>query len=116
MRRQTKSLKSAQKPSQFENSLLKCYQSLVTLGKIGIMGKNTSISLGDHFENFIQNEIATGRFNSASEVVRTALRLLEVEESKIKVLRSALEEGENSQIVEDFDPVAHLESLHGKHL
>ena len=80
------------------------------------MGKNTSISLGDHFENFIQNEIATGRFNSASEVVRTALRLLEVEESKIKVLRSALEEGENSQIVEDFDPVAHLESLHGKHL
>ena len=84
--------------------------------KIVIMGKNTSISLGGHFESFIQNEIATGRYSSASEVVRTALRLLEAEESKIKALRSALEEGENSQIVEDFDPVAHLESLHRKHL
>lgn len=80
------------------------------------MGKNTSISLGDHFERFIQKEVAAGRYSSASEVVRTALRLLEVEESKIKVLRSALEEGENSQIVEDFDPAAHLESLHRKHL
>ena len=80
------------------------------------MGKNTSISLGDHFENFIQNEVAAGRYSSASEVVRTALRLLEVEESKIKALRSALEEGENSQIIEDFDPAAHLESLHKKHL
>lgn len=73
------------------------------------MGKNTSISLGDHFESFIQNEVATGRYSSASEVVRTALRLLEAEESKIKALRSALEEGENSQIIEDFDPAAHLE-------
>ncbi|MEZ5072385.1 MAG: type II toxin-antitoxin system ParD family antitoxin [Bacteroidales bacterium] len=80
------------------------------------MGKNTSISLGDHFENFIQNEVTSGRYNSASEVVRTALRLLEVEENKLKILRSALEEGENSQIVDDFDPVAHLESLHKKHL
>ncbi len=80
------------------------------------MGKNTSISLGGHFESFIQNEIATGRYSSASEVVRTALRLLEAEEGKIKALRSALEEGENSQIVKDFDPVAHLESLHRKHL
>jgi len=80
------------------------------------MGKNTSISLGDHFESFIQNEVATGRYNSASEVVRTALRLLETEEKKIKALRRAIEEGEKSGIVEDFDPVAHLESLHRKHL
>jgi len=80
------------------------------------MGKNTSISLGDHFESFIQNEISTGRYSSASEVVRSALRLLETEEKKIKALRIALEEGENSQIVEDFDPAAHLEFLHRKHL
>lgn len=80
------------------------------------MGKNTSISLGDHFESFIQKEVAAGRYNSASEVVRTALRLLEVEQSKIKALRTALEEGENSQVVEDFDPTAHLESLHRKSL
>jgi antitoxin ParD1/3/4 len=80
------------------------------------MGKNTSISLGDHFESFIQKEVAAGRYSSASEVIRTALRLLEVEESKIKALRAALEEGENSQIIEDFDPTAHLESLHRKNL
>ena len=80
------------------------------------MGKNTSVSLGDHFESFIQNEISTGRYSSASEVVRTALRLLETEEKKIRALRLALEEGENSQMVEDFDPNAHLEALHRKHL
>jgi len=80
------------------------------------MGKNTSISIGEHFESFIQNEISTGRYSSASEVVRTALRLLEVEEKKIKALRLALEEGERSVMVEDFDPKAHLEALHRKHL
>ena len=80
------------------------------------MGKNTSISLGEHFESFIQNEILTGRYSSVSEVVRTALRLLETEEKKIKALRIALEEGERSVMVEDFDPKAHLEGLHRKHL
>ena len=80
------------------------------------MGKNTSISLGDHFERFIQKEISTGRYSSASEVVRTALRLLETEENKIKALRAAIEEGERSGLVEDFDPKAHLEALQRKHL
>lgn len=80
------------------------------------MGKNTSISLGEHFENFIQNEISTGRYGSASEVVRTALRLLETEERKIKALRLAIEKGENSQMVDDFNPDEHLEALHRKHL
>jgi antitoxin ParD1/3/4 len=79
------------------------------------MGKNTSISLGDHFESFIQAEISTGRYGSASEVVRTALRLLEVEKEKIQALRAALEEGERSGLVEDFDPKEHLEALHRKH-
>jgi antitoxin ParD1/3/4 len=98
------------------DSTLIYYQSLVLLKKIRTMGKNTSISLGEHFESFIQNEISTGRYSSASEVVRTALRLLEAEEKKIKALRIALEEGERSGMVEDFDPKAHLESLHRKHL
>ena len=80
------------------------------------MGKNTSISLGDHFESFIQAEISTGRYSSASEVVRTALRLLEAEERKIKALRGAIEEGERSGLVESFDPKEHLEALHRKHL
>ena len=79
------------------------------------MSKNTSISLGDHFDDFIRNEISTGRYSSASEVIRTALRLLESEENKIKVLRYALEQGENSQMLNDFDPDAHLESLRNKH-
>jgi antitoxin ParD1/3/4 len=80
------------------------------------MGKNTSISLGDHFENFIQEEISTGRYSSASEVVRTALRLLETEEKKIQALRAAIEEGEKSGLVENYDPKTHLEELHRKHL
>jgi len=80
------------------------------------MGKNTSISLGDHFESFIQEGISTGRYSSASEVVRTALRLLEAEENKIKALRATIEEGERSGLVENFDPKAFLEDLHRKHL
>ena len=80
------------------------------------MGKNTSISLGHHFEEFIQQKLSTGRYSSASEVVRTALRLLEDEEQKMKTLRRALEEGEESGFVEDFNRKNHLEYIHNKHL
>ncbi|MEX2409959.1 MAG: type II toxin-antitoxin system ParD family antitoxin [Candidatus Paceibacterota bacterium] len=80
------------------------------------MGKNTSISLGDHFEDFIQREISTGRYNSASEVVRTALRLLEAEENKFKILKQALAEGEDSELIENFDRAKHLKALHHKYL
>lgn len=80
------------------------------------MAKNTSILLGNHFENFINEEIASGRFNSVSEVIRTALRLLELEEQKIKQLRKEIEIGEKSGMVSNFDPEAHLASLQKKHL
>lgn len=60
------------------------------------MAKNTSISLGDHFEGFINNQIESGRYGSASEVVRTGLRLLEEREQAIGTLRRALVEGEKS--------------------
>lgn len=80
------------------------------------MAKNTSILLGDHFENFISEEISSGRFSSASEVVRTALRLLEIEEQKIKQLRKEIQIGIDSGMVENFDPDAHLASLHKKYL
>lgn len=80
------------------------------------MAKNTSILLGDHFESFINEEIASGRFSSASEVIRTALRLLEIEEQKIKQLRREIEIGEESGMVSNFDPEAHLANLHKKHL
>jgi len=79
------------------------------------MSKNTSISLGDHFEKFVRSILDTGRYNNASEVVRAALRLLEQEEDKKKALRQALIEGEESGYVEDFDPELFLEELHKKH-
>lgn len=75
------------------------------------MGKNTSISLDPHFEHFIQSKVKSGRYNSASEVIRAGLRLLEQEEHKIELLRLALEEGETSGFVEGFDPTEHLKQL-----
>ncbi len=60
------------------------------------MGKNTSIALGDHFEAYIQKQLESGRYASASEVIRAALRLLEAEEQQILVLRDALIAGEES--------------------
>jgi len=80
------------------------------------MGKNTSILLGNHFENFINGVISSGRYNSASEVIRTALRLLETEEQKTIELRKALVLGENSKIIEDFNPKDHLNGLHRKNV
>lgn len=80
------------------------------------MGKNTSILLGSHFEDFINTEIASGRYNSTSEVIRTALRLLEQEEKKTKQLQKELELGEKSTIIENFNPKKHLQDLHDRHL
>ncbi|MBU1013489.1 MAG: type II toxin-antitoxin system ParD family antitoxin [Bacteroidetes bacterium] len=80
------------------------------------MGKNTSILLGSHFEKFINSVISTGRYNSASEVIRTALRLLETEEQKTIELRKALDLGENSNLINDFNPNEYLQELHKKHL
>jgi len=78
------------------------------------MARNTSILLGEHFEEFILNEVSSGRYSSASEVVRTALRLLEAEESKKKHLNKALATGEKSGFNKKFDPKAHLKKLREK--
>jgi antitoxin ParD1/3/4 len=75
------------------------------------MGRNTSISLGNHFESFIESTVANGRFNNASEVVRAGLRLLEEEENRILVLRNAIHEGIESGRAIDFEPKKHLETL-----
>ena len=75
------------------------------------MGKNTSISLGNHFENFIENSITKGRYTNASEVVRAGLRLLEEEEEKVVALRRAIQEGIDSGIAENFDSKKFLQEL-----
>jgi antitoxin ParD1/3/4 len=66
------------------------------------MGKSTSMTLGRHFETFIRKQVASGRFGTASEVVRAALRNLEEEETKLTALRSALEAGESSGFAEEY--------------
>jgi len=66
------------------------------------MGKNISVELGDHFEDFVSSKIQSGRFSNASEIIRAGLRLLESKEAKIEALNKALEEGENNGFVIDF--------------
>jgi len=75
------------------------------------MGRNTSVSLGDYFEDFVDNRITEGRFKNASEVIRAGLRLLEEEENKIISLKKAINEGIESGIALDFDSAKHLKSL-----
>lgn len=67
------------------------------------MAQNTSISLDDHFVDFLAGEVSSGRYRSASEVVRAGLRLLEDQSTQLAALRVALVEGENSGEPEAFD-------------
>lgn len=88
---------------------------MVTLRKIyKNMGRNTSVSLGDYFENFVDGRISEGRFKNASEVIRAGLRMLEEEENKIMALKKAINDGIESGISENFNPKQHLESLKAK--
>ena len=80
------------------------------------MAKNTSILLGDYFDNFINKQIKTGKFTSASEVVRAALRLFEHEQTKKTELIKELKKGEKSGFVNDFDRNAFLKKIHKKHI
>ena len=64
------------------------------------MAKNTSVTLGDHFDQFISQQLNSGRYGSASEIIRAGLRALEDQEAKILNLRSMLIEGENSSIAD----------------
>ena len=67
------------------------------------MGMNTSISLDDHFASFLSEQVGTGRYRSASEVVRAGLRLLEEQETQLSVLRASLVAGETSGEAQPFD-------------
>lgn len=80
------------------------------------MAKNTSILLGDYFDNFITNQIQSGRYSSASEVVRTALRLFEQEQTQKNELIKELTKGEKSGFVKKFDRKKFVANLHSKHV
>jgi antitoxin ParD1/3/4 len=65
--------------------------------------KNTSVSLGNYFDQFVQTQVSAGRYKNVSEVIRAGLRLLENEESKANALKNAIQVGLNSPRVENFD-------------
>ena len=78
--------------------------------------KNTSISLGNYFDQFVQTQVSAGRYKNVSEVIRAGLRLLENEESKAIALRNAIQEGLNSPLGEDFDFDENLKRLKAEKL
>ncbi len=78
------------------------------------MSKNTSISLGNYFEQFVQEQITAGRYKNVSEVIRAGLRLLENEESKVSALRAAIKDGLESGKAKRFDPEKNLAELKAK--
>lgn len=67
------------------------------------MGKNTSVSLGEHFENFMNEQVQRGRYGSASEVIRSGLRLLEEHERKVEALQQAITKGIESGHAGELD-------------
>jgi len=79
------------------------------------MAKNTSILLGDYFNEFIREQVTSGRFSSASEVVRSALRMFEQEENKKNELIKELKKGEKSGFIEKFNKDKFLSSMHLKY-
>ncbi len=79
------------------------------------MAKNTSILLGDYFDNFISAQIKSGKYSSASEVVRAALRMFEYEETKKSELIKELEEGERSGFSASFNREKFKQNLRKKY-
>jgi antitoxin ParD1/3/4 len=76
------------------------------------MTKSTSVNLSDHFCTFIAEQVETGRYGSASEVVREGLRILEERQARLQALNRALQDGLDSGIAEDFEFDAWLERRH----
>lgn len=80
------------------------------------MSRNTSVTLGQHFDEFVSEKITQGRFQTVSEVVRAGLRKLEEHETKLQALRDKLQAGENSAIIKGFDGKQLLADLHKKNV
>jgi antitoxin ParD1/3/4 len=79
------------------------------------MARNTSVSLGDHFADFVDRQVESGRYGSASDVVRAGLRLLEEHEVSVKALRDALIAGEQSGPPQLFENDAFLKRMRERH-
>lgn len=75
------------------------------------MARTVTVTLGPHYEEFIQANIEGGRYNNVSEVIRAGLRRLEEDEARLTAIRTALREGEESGIAEDFDPATFVQKL-----
>ena len=76
------------------------------------MPKETTLRLESYFLAFIEDQIAKGRFSSPTAAVQAGLRLLEEHESRAEALRAALQEGEESGWIEDFDLDKFLAEMH----
>jgi antitoxin ParD1/3/4 len=81
-----------------------------------MMAKNTSILIDEYFESYISEKVKSGKYASASEVVRAALRLFEQQENKTKMLENELKAGEKSGMISNFDREKSLSNLHTKYL
>lgn len=79
------------------------------------MSRNTSVTLGEHFEIFVNESIESGRYQTVSEVVRAGLRKLEDDDRNLEALRSKLAAGERSTKVKDFSADKFLKKMHKKH-
>lgn len=78
------------------------------------MAQNTSISLGNYFDNFVKSKVNKGRYKNVSEVIRAGLRLLEEHENKVQILKDAIQEDVDSGIAQDFNPDKFLQELKSK--
>ncbi|MCP4766712.1 MAG: type II toxin-antitoxin system ParD family antitoxin [Gammaproteobacteria bacterium] len=79
------------------------------------MPRNTSVTLGDHFDRFVAEILQQGRFQSVSEIVREGLRKLEADEVKLQALRTKLQAGEDSPVVDGFDGEEFINRMHKDH-
>jgi len=79
------------------------------------MARNTSVALGNHFADFIDTQVQSGRYGSASDVVRAGLRLLEEHEVQVQTLQEALIAGEESGPAKPFDGKTFLKRMRAEH-
>ena len=80
------------------------------------MPRNTSVTLGEHFDKFVVEKIKEGRFQSVSEVNRAGLRKFEEDEANLQALRLKLQVGEDSPVVENFNGDSFIAAMHEKHI